>query len=240
MAARRVFVRSIEGAEAAVEGAEAHHLARVVRLKAGEEVEISDGRRLFRARTLDVAPRRVRFAVEERLPTPETAPEVTLQVAVFQFARFDWVLEKATELGVSRVVPVIAERTESRLAKAVPKRLDRWRRIAEQAAQQSRRLAAPAIDEVTDFGAALLNTRPGARIVLHPGGDLLGAILAETAGQPVQLLVGPEGGWTDAEVSSAAGRGYRRAGMGPLILRCETAAIAALAVIAQVSRGGAG
>jgi 16S rRNA (uracil1498-N3)-methyltransferase len=236
MALRRVFVKGVEAGEAEVEGAEAHHLARVVRLKTAEEVEISDGRRLFLATVADAGPKRVRFVVEQELTAPDPGPEVVLQIALFQFPRFEWALEKATELGVGRVVPVIAERTESRLTKAAPKRLDRWRRIAEQAAQQSRRMAAPAIDDPIAFDASLDSDVTGSRLVLHPGGDPLGAVLSQPSGRPIRLLVGPEGGWTDAEVTRAEEAGYRRAGLGALILRCETAAIAALSVIAQAAR----
>lgn len=237
MALRRVFVDDVQAGEAAVEGAEAHHLTRVVRLKMGEEVEISDGRRLFRARVTDAAQQRVRFVVEEELPTlHDAAPAVVLQIALFQFPRFEWALEKATELGVVRVVPVIAERSENHLVKAAPKRLERWRRIAEQAAQQSRRMAAPLIDAPLDLDALLSSEAAGPRLVLHPGGDPLAAVVAQASGQPFRLLVGPEGGWTDAEVASAVAAGYRRAGMGGMILRCETAAIAALAVITHMAR----
>jgi len=235
VALRRVFVKAIGETEAEVEGAEAHHLARVVRLKPDEQVEVSDGRRLFRAKTIDATPRRVRFAVGEELPTPDPGPEVVLQIALFQFPRLEWALEKATELGVSSIVPVIAERSEHRLAKAVPKRLDRWRRIAEQAAQQSRRMSAPAIEDAMDLKSALDRPISGTRLILHPAGEPLGSVLAEAAGPPIQLLVGPEGGWSEAEVASAMAAGYRHAGLGSLILRCETAAIAALSVITQTA-----
>ena len=140
--------------------------------------------------------------------------------------------KKATELGVSRIVPVAAARSESRLVKAAPKRLERWRRIAEQAAQQSRRLAAPMIEQMVPFEAVPVEGED-ARLILHPDGDPLGDVLRSSLKQPIQLLVGPEGGWTDEEVSAATRAGYRRVGMGPLILRCETAVIAALAAIGQ-------
>ena len=234
MALRRVFVDDVQAGEAAVDGEAAHHLARVVRLKTGEEVEISDGRRLFRARVTEAAQRCVRFAVEEELQALDNpAPQVVLQIALFQFPRFEWALEKATELGVNRVVPVIAERSERHLAKAATKRLERWRRIAEQAAQQSRRLAAPLIDDAQEFDKLVSREPSGARFVLHPGGVALATLLGRTSGQPIELLVGPEGGWTDSEVALAEAAGYERAGMGGLILRCETAAIAALSVIAH-------
>ncbi|MDA1312379.1 MAG: RsmE family RNA methyltransferase [Acidobacteria bacterium] len=237
MALRRVFVDDVRDGETEVEGAEAHHLARVVRLKTGEEVELSDGCRLFRARVTDAAQRRVRFVVEEELPAlDDPTPQVVLQIALFQFPRFEWALEKATELGVGRVIPVIAERSENHLVKAAPKRLERWRRIAEQAAQQSRRMAAAVVDDPLGLDALLSSEAAGARLVLHPGGDPLAAVLARTCGQPFRLLVGPEGGWTDAEVALAEAAGYRRAGMGGLILRCETAAIAALSVITHIAR----
>jgi len=238
MALRRVFVNEIQAGQAVLEGPEAHHLARVVRLKPGEEVEISDGRRLFRASVTDVSPQQVRFAVEQELPAAGPGPEVVLEIALFHFARFEWAIEKATELGVSRIVPVIAERGDSRLAKAAPKRLQRWRRIVEQAAQQSRRMAPPTIDDTLRLDALLRTPSEGPRFVLHPDGEPLADLLAgAAAAQPIRFLVGPEGGWTDAEVVAAERAGYRRAAMGALILRCETAAIAALSLAALLPLG---
>ena len=232
MALRRVFVDHVDDQEAHAEGPTAHHLARVVRLCEGEEVELSDGRRLFRAHVAQADSRRVEFVIDQELAAISSGPEVTLQIAVFQFSRFEWAVEKATELGVSRIVPVAAARSETHLVKAVPKRLERWRRIAEQAAQQSRRLAAPMIEKMVPFEAVPAEGE-GARLILHPDGDPLGGVLRSSLEQPIQLLVGPEGGWTNDEVSAAIQAGYRRAGMGPLILRCETAVIAALAAIGQ-------
>ena len=232
MALRRVFVDRVDDRQAHAEGPPAHHLARVVRLRKGEEVELSDGRRLFRARVAIAGSSRVEFTIDEELSAPSSGPEVTLQIAVFQFPRFEWAVEKATELGVSQITPVAAERSETHLVKASPKRLERWRRIAEQAAQQSRRLAAPTIEQVVPFEEALAHSE-GTRLILHPDGDSLGSVLRSTVEQPIQILTGPEGGWTDDEVSAAIGAGYRHVGMGPLILRCETAVIAALAAIGQ-------
>jgi 16S rRNA (uracil1498-N3)-methyltransferase len=235
MALRRVFVDRVSDGEAHVEGPAAHHLARVVRLREGEEVELSDGRALFRARVAKAGSRRVEFAIEEEMVASASGPDVTLQIAVFQFSRLEWALEKATELGVTRVVPVVATRSEMHLVKAVPKRLERWKRIAEQAAQQSRRMSAPVIEEAVSFEQAVAD-RKGTGLVLHPDGDLLGDILASCEQGPIQLLVGPEGGWTDDEVSAALAAGYQQAGMGSLILRCETAAVAALSIISQARR----
>lgn len=232
MALRRVFVDHVDDREAHAEGPTAHHLARVVRLREGEEVELSDGRRLFRAHVAQADTLRVEFVIDQELAAISSGPEVTLQIAVFQFSRFEWAVEKATELGVSRIVPVAAARSESHLIKAAPKRLERWRRIAEQAAQQSRRLAAPTIEQMVPF-EAVPDEGEGTRLILHPDGYPLGSVLRSSLEQPIQLLAGPEGGWTADEVSAAIRAGYRHADMGPLILRCETAVIAALAAIGQ-------
>lgn len=235
MAPRRVFVDGVSDGEAHVEGPAAHHLARVVRLREGEEVELSDGRALFRARVAKAGSRRVEFAIEEEIAAPALGPDVTLLIAVFQFSRLEWALEKVTELGVTRIVPVVAARSEAHLVKTAPKRMERWRRIAEQAAQQSRRMSAPVIEDAISFEKAVAG-RQGTGFVLHPDGDPLGEILVSCGQGPIQLLVGPEGGWTDDEVSAALVAGYRQAGMGSLILRCETAAVAALSIISQVRR----
>lgn len=235
MALRRVFVDRVSDGEAHVEGPAAHHLARVVRLREGEEVELSDGSALFRARVAKAGSRRVEFAIEEELAAPALGPDVTLRIAVFQFPRLEWALEKATELGVARVVPIVAARSEKHLVKTAPKRMERWRRITEQAAQQSRRMSSPVIEEAVSFEKVIVD-RQGTGLILHPDGDPLGDILASCVPGPIQLLVGPEGGWTDDEVSSALAAGYQQAGMGSLILRCETAAVAALSIISQVCR----
>src|SRR6185369_2414621 len=142
----------------------------------------------------------------------------------------EWAIEKATELGVAKIVPVIAQRTVKHLAAAAAKRAERWRRLAHEAAQQSRRVAAPELPEPAPLKAALAG---GQGIVLAETEDdrSLKHALA-TAPRPVRLAVGPEGGWTDSELALFQQSGWSAASLGATILRAETAAIAALAIVA--------
>ena len=229
MALRRVFVDDITGSVAAVSGPAAHHLARVARLNPGERVEISDQRRAYAAVIEACSPREVRFKVREPLPPP-LPPFLDVSLAIVRFPRFEWAVEKLAELGVRSVTPMNAARCDRRLVTAAPKRLGRWRRIAFEAAQQSRQLAAPAVKEPVEFGTAVRNCGTRDRILADRDGNPLS--LARGRGSAA-LLVGPEGGWTRKESQLAASRGFRRVGLGASVLRSETAVVAMAAVIAS-------
>jgi 16S rRNA (uracil1498-N3)-methyltransferase len=160
---------------------------------------------------------------------------------VFKFDRMEWAIEKCTELGVSRLVPVIARRTDAHLASAAAKRAERWRRIAFQAAEQSRRASPPEIASPLKLREAA-NLAGDLRIVLaerEQGALLRDALAAQPyegdAGEgaratSVMLAVGPEGGWTDEELQFFQKAGWISASLGSTILRAETAAIAAAAI----------
>jgi 16S rRNA (uracil1498-N3)-methyltransferase len=153
-----------------------------------------------------------------------------LLLSIFKFDRMEWAIEKCTELGVAKIIPVIAQRTERHLAQAAAKRVERWRRIAQQASEQARRAGVPEIDDPTMLKDALQVT-PGLRILLDetdqnvPLKDLLRHTSAE-----LSLATGPEGGWTPTEVACFHSAGWLSASLGSTILRVETAAIAALAI----------
>ena len=241
MALRRIFVESIRGARATVLGPRAHHLRRVVRLRMGELVEISDHERLFLASVSRLTGEEVEFEVREKLVRPAGSPTIVLMMAVIKFAWLEWAIEKATELGVSSIVPVAAARCETRLIRAGGKRRERWQRIADEAAQQSRRLAPPNIEPLTALMEALCKYDVPLRIILGTDCPPLKRAAAgwQTKTKAAQinaaaLLVGPEGGWTDAEREAARRAGYRPASLGNLILRSETAAVAAVGVLAHL------
>ena len=243
MALRRVFVESIRGARARVRGPRAHHLRRVVRLRVGELVEISDRERLFLAAVSRSTGEEVEFEIRESLAQPASAPSIVLMMAVIKFTRLEWTIEKATELGVSSIVPVAADRCEARLIQAAGQRRERWLRIAEEAAQQSRRLAPPSIEPPMPLLEAFPKHDTQLAIILDTDCPPLRKAVAEfqMKTQPTQLnsavlLVGPEGGWTDAERAAAHSAGYRRASLGNLILRSETAAITSVGVLSQILR----
>jgi 16S rRNA (uracil1498-N3)-methyltransferase len=162
-------------------------------------------------------------------------PEITLALAVFKFDRLEWAIEKCTELGVSQIVPVIAHRTDSHLAAASVKRVERWQRIARQAAEQSRRAAPPEIAAPVKFAEAL-NIPAALRVVLAESEEqtlLRDVVKPDAANNRIVLAIGPEGGWTDAELQSFQQAGWISASLGNTILRAETAAMAAVAVVAS-------
>ena len=231
MALRRVFVDTIEAGEALARGSRAHHLARVVRLNLGERVEVSDQERAYRAVTEACSPREVRFRLEERLPDPVHEPRMDAGLALIKFSRFEWAIEKLTELGVRSIIPVVAERSDARLVAAASKRLVRWRRVASEAAQQSRRLAAPAVEPPRPFEPFVRGCDTGARILVDSGGTPVAEL---RPGGALTFAVGPEGGWTSRERDLALGSGFSVASLGDSVLRAETAAIAVAAICASL------
>ncbi len=231
MARRRFFVPEIIDGEAVVRGEEAHHLSRVLRVEPGQQFEISDGARAYLAVIEDAAKNEVRFRVVEELGTGVTLPPITLYVALIKFDRFEWMVEKATEVGVERIVPVEAARTERGLYEAAGKRVERWRKIARESSQQSRRVAAPVIEDARRV-AGLVAQGCRLRLEEQPGAPLLLRALPKSL-EPVSLLIGPEGGWTDAERTRLADAGWASVSLGAAILRAETAAIVGAGIAAQ-------
>ncbi len=221
-------------------GPRAHHLATVLRVAPGQVFEVSDSQRLYLARVAAVSRSGVEFAIEEELPAGPALPPVTLLAAIFKFDRFEWMVEKATEVGAARLVPLIAARTEKALAAAAGKRVERWRRIAFEASQQSRRLAPLGVEDPAPFARAVKQAAGALRWMLDEAQNAATgkALLTPTPASGSDLLVGPEGGWTDDERMLAQSCGFRPAGMGPLILRAETAAVAALAVLLYANAPG--
>jgi 16S rRNA (uracil1498-N3)-methyltransferase len=230
MTRRRWIADEISGRRAALVGAQAQHLARVLRARIGQEFDIVAEGRVRRGRIISVTPERVEFELGEELPAT-VLPEITLLLAVFKFDRMEWAIEKATELGVARMVPLIAKRTDSHLASAAAKRVERWRRIAHEAAQQSRRVAPPEIAEPAPLREAL-SVQAERRIVLSEAEDEV-SLKEAVAGwkRTLALAVGPEGGWTGEEEQAFREKGWIAASLGPTILRAETAAIAAVSIV---------
>jgi 16S rRNA (uracil1498-N3)-methyltransferase len=162
-------------------------------------------------------------------------------MAIYKFDHMEWAIEKATELGVAALAPVIAQRTEKHLAQAAEKRAERWRRIAHEAAQQSRRSDVPLVHPPAPLASRIRAASQSVRIVLAEQERtttlrqlMLEAI--ETAGSEMpslEIAIGPEGGWAPAEEALFDADGWRAVTLGPRILRAETAAIAALSVVAS-------
>lgn len=233
LARRRFFVDRIDGDRAELTGDDARHLARVLRAEAGQQYELSDNQRAFLAEISAVSAQRVEFRILETLPTEPPSAEITIFAALIKFDRFEWLVEKATELGVARLVPVDADRTEQGLARAAAKRVERWKKIARESSQQARRLRIPEISPPATFEAAISHTA-AARFFLEeqPCAEPLLRALPSTH-RDTAILTGPEGGWTGRERAQAAAAGWKPVSLGRQILRAETAAIAALAILAQ-------
>lgn len=224
-----------------MQGEEVKHLRQVLRAEVGQRYELSDGQRVFLAEIESFRKGEVTFQVVDEIPQTPLLLNLTLYAALIKFDRFEWIVEKATELGVSRIVPVVAARTDFGLDKAAPKRLERWSRIALEAAKQCHRVGPPEITEPVSFSQAV-SSADGLRLFLDEDcrQPLLRALPVEASrnqGDTLSLLVGPEGGWTDPERKAATAAGFASASLGPLVLRAETAVVAAIAVLLGVWNG---
>jgi len=240
MTRRRWIAEHWDEATASITGAQAAHMARVLRAQPGMEADVVAGGRVFHAEVAAVSADEVRFNLVAEVQADPALP-VTLVVAVYKFDRMEWAIEKATELGVAALAPVFAQRTEKHLAQAAEKRAERWRRIAHEAAQQSRRSDVPLILSPVSLAERVRAASGATRIVLaeqertttlrrlveeavEAGGEEMPAL---------EIAIGPEGGWAPGEEALFDANGWRAATLGPRILRAETAAIAALAVLAS-------
>jgi 16S rRNA (uracil1498-N3)-methyltransferase len=238
MTRRRWIADKIEGNQAFLYGQNAEHLARVLRARVGQEFEVAAENRVYLGRIKQISGQEVTFELSQELESVEEQGKggVTLWLAIFKFDRMEWAIEKATELGVVRIVPLIAQRSDTHLAATAQKRAERWRRIVREASQQSRRNSPPEVLNPVKLKQALTNADE-ARVVLSEVEEesQLGAVLREfNPSDPVSLAVGPEGGWTETELEAFSSAGWRAASLGANILRAETAAIAALAVVGAV------
>jgi 16S rRNA (uracil1498-N3)-methyltransferase len=220
LARRRFFVDSISGGAAELRGDEARHLTRVLRVEPGQLFEISDNEQAFLAEVQEARGERVVFRVVEPIVTPPLPVRVTLCAALIKFDRFEWMVEKATELGVERILPVETTRSEHGLFEASRKRAERWARIARESSQQARRVRVP---EIVPAGHRFFLEEGIAPPLLHE--------IPEERQDTVALLLGPEGGWTDPERAAAHAAGWQPVSLGATVLRAETAACAALAVV---------
>jgi 16S rRNA (uracil1498-N3)-methyltransferase len=230
---RRFFVDQVRNGHAEIAGDDARHLTRVLRVEPGQRYEISDNRSVYLAEIETARKEHVVFRTLEKLPAPELTPKLILCAALIKFDHFEWMIEKATELGVARIIPVAAARSEHGLERAAHKRVDRWRRIALEASQQSRRAFLPEVDDPADF-PAVLAMEATYRYALDekPGAALSHSFPPERPpSDTIAILIGPEGGWTDEERDFFTAASWTPVSLGPLILRAETAAIAALAII---------
>jgi 16S rRNA (uracil1498-N3)-methyltransferase len=243
---------------AALVGDQAAHLARVLRARPGQVFDVVANGFLHRTEITAVSDSEVHFTLLEELEADAALP-IHLLLAVFKFDHFEWAVEKATELGVARITPILAHRTEKHLALASAKRVARWRRIALESAQQSRRTDIPEIADPAPLASAIAAEAAPLRILLSETEQTLS--LATALGAPhldsemwdpatnarvphpsqshregwdgdssLALAIGPEGGWTPEEMALFTAHHWTAVTLGPRILRAETAAIAAIAI----------
>jgi 16S rRNA (uracil1498-N3)-methyltransferase len=237
---RRWIAEHWDEATATILGAQAEHMARVLRAQPGMEADVVAGGHVFHAEVAAVTAQEIRFNLIAEVQADPALP-VTLAISIYKFDHMEWALEKATELGVAAVAPLIARRTEKHLALAAEKRAERWRRIVHEAAQQSRRSDVPLIHDPAPLTERVRAASQATRIVLaeqertttlrHALDEAVAAAGDEMP--TLEIAIGPEGGWAPEEEALFDANGWVAASLGPRILRAETAAIAALAVIAS-------
>ncbi|MGO9592081.1 MAG: RsmE family RNA methyltransferase [Candidatus Acidiferrales bacterium] len=242
---RRFFVEQFDSQSAALRGDTAEHLGRVLRAEPGQLYELSDGRAVWLARIERVAlskrgESRIDFALVEPVAAREPSVQIDLLLSLVKFDRFEWCLEKATELGAREIIPLAAARTDKALVAAAEKRRSRWEKIHAESAQQSRRLRPPSLGAVVSPEKAFAQCAAGTRIFLSERREA--PSIREVLGAPAPaadrgslrvaaIAIGPEGGWTGEEIAAASAAGFAEVSLGEHILRTETAVIAAMAVV---------
>ena len=232
MTIRRIHLppERIEGGRARLTPEARHYLGEVLRLRPGAEVEVFDGLGGRYPGRLEDGLESVALGAREE--GPERAAEITLLFALAKGEKMDLVVQKATELGVARLVPFAAERSVVRLEGAKgEERARRWSRIAEEAARQCGRADVPRVTPPLPLADALAALpRRTAAFVFHPGGPPI-AVVAAAGARAFAAVIGPEGGLTEAEVEVCRRAGATPASLGPRVLRAETAAIVAVALL---------
>ncbi|MGH9714157.1 MAG: RsmE family RNA methyltransferase [Candidatus Acidiferrales bacterium] len=237
---RRFFVDRFDANSATLRGEAAEHLGRVLRAQPGQHCELSDGNSVWLGRIERVAlskrgENHIEFALVEHIPAREPWLHLHLLLAIVKFDRFEWCLEKATELGVTEIVPLAAGRSDKPLVAAAGRRRARWEKILFESAQQSRRLRPPALGGEAGIrpAAAFGQVTAPLKILFSERREAkpLREVLRGMKGSSAALAIGPEGGWTDDEIAGAHSAGFIETSLGENILRTETAVLAALAIL---------
>jgi 16S rRNA (uracil1498-N3)-methyltransferase len=207
-----------------------HYLQRVLRLRLGDRFLVLNGEgALWLATLISDTQAQLAIAPEAIAASDGSLPPITLAAALPKQG-FDEVVRQATELGVTEIVPIISDRT---LLRPSPNRLQRWQRIAAEAGEQSERLRVPHVKEPVTWLDWLEKESQDLRYLCVARKDVpsLLAVYLATAMPAVEVAIGPEGGWTDAEIAAAIARGYHPVSLGRSILRSVTASITALSIL---------
>ncbi len=231
MRERRFLVQDLAGGPVVrIGGDEAHHLLHVLRLRPGDEVVLFDGAGEQYRAVVTCCERETATARKlEALPLHESPLELVMAVAIPKSDKMILIVQKLTELGTDRMIPLLSQRTDVGAKARLSEKMARWRRVALEACKQSGRARLPRIEEPIRFEELLAQELPPQRLLVCPGGG--GGLGNEPSPCSCIAAVGPEGGWTDGEVSAATDKGFKKIGLGPWTLRTETAAIAAAAIL---------
>ncbi|MNP01003.1 Ribosomal RNA small subunit methyltransferase E [compost metagenome] len=214
--------------------AQAHYIGRVLRHAAGDAVQLFDGSgQEYLGELIEVGKKNVRVELREQFAGLAESPlRIHLGQGLSRGERMDWAIQKATELGVAEITPIVSERCEVRLKdERADKRLAHWRQIAISACEQCGRSVLPVIHPPLSLAEWLDTTAADLRLVLHPVAEPLASHARPAS---LAFLIGPEGGLSDAEVDQARNAGYHAARLGPRVLRTETAPVVALSVAQQL------
>ena len=213
----------------------AHHAARVLRLRDGDPVILFDGSGGEQPAVLSLRGKQCFAALGERREVERESPlGLVLVQALASGDKMDWIVQKAVELGVAAIVPVQAERSVLRLAgERAAKRVEHWQQVAISACEQSGRNRVPLVAPICGLRDYLARPREGLRLILDPGATQRLLDAARPAGE-AQLLIGPEGGWSDDELAACRSAGCVGMRLGPRVLRTETAGLAAIAALQTV------
>ncbi|MFZ0630803.1 MAG: 16S rRNA (uracil(1498)-N(3))-methyltransferase [Acidobacteriaceae bacterium] len=241
MTRRRWIADTWDEATASLSGMQAEHLIRVLRAQAGMEFDIVAGGRVWHAVIAGITGSSVRFNLVAEVEADPALP-ITLLLSIYKFDRMEWAIEKVTELGADRIVPVIARRSEKHLVQAAAARAERWRRIAVEASKQARRSDVLQVADPLSLKEALRQEDKAVRLVLAEQErsttlrDAISDVLAANGDEvpDLRMAIGPEGGWTAEEAALFDAENWKPVSLGPRILRVETAAIAAMAVAAAL------
>jgi 16S rRNA (uracil1498-N3)-methyltransferase len=235
MSRRRFYVPrdSIRNDVAALPPDQAHHLRRVLRMSSGDCVEVFSEEGIGFSGTVEIRGSEVLVHLADPILQQKSPLSIIVAAALLKSAKFEWMLQKTTELGVEEVIPLNTRFSEIQIAgNKIEARVERWNRIAQEAAKQCGRISAPRIRQPMNFLELLGNEPAGRpRIVFYEKSRDYWLPDEIHATDKILLCFGPEGGWDGSEVEKAREAGFKIHSLGPLVLRAETAAIAAVAIV---------
>jgi 16S rRNA (uracil1498-N3)-methyltransferase len=245
----------VSGSRISISDEDVRHIAAVLRMKTGDSLLLCDGHGVeYQVAIAEISKSEIKTDIINQSKREITAPRITLGQGLPKSDKMDWIVQKATELGVSNIVPLVTERTIVKI-RDEEKRISRWQKIAREAAMQSNRPDIPQVEQVRPFRDFIFSLDPGSQS-LPPGSSApelrtLKLIPWEEASAPIKdvlkqnagahhiiVLIGPEGGFSSNEASMALEKGFHAVSLGPNILRTETAAIAVLSMIGYECSGG--